>query len=69
MAYVIGVDCGTSGTKTVLFDEKGTVISSVTIEYPMYQPKNGYAEHTSLSMKDAETFVKVILYPCSSTSL
>ena len=23
MAYVIGVDCGTSGTKTVLFDEKG----------------------------------------------
>ena len=44
MAYVIGVDCGTSGTKTVLFDEKGTVISSVTIEYPMYQPKNGYAE-------------------------
>lgn len=44
MAYLIGVDCGTSGTKTVLFDEKGTVISSVTVEYPMYQPKNGYAE-------------------------
>ena len=44
MAYVIGVDCGTSGTKTVLFDEKGTVIASKTIEYPMYQPKNGYAE-------------------------
>ena len=44
MAYVIGVDCGTSGTKTVLFDEKGTVIASSTIEYPMYQPKNGYAE-------------------------
>ena len=44
MAYVIGVDCGTSGTKTVLFDEKGSVIASKTIEYPMYQPKNGYAE-------------------------
>jgi xylulokinase len=44
MSYVIGVDCGTSGTKTVLFDEKGTVIASHTIEYPMYQPKNGYAE-------------------------
>ncbi|MCR5166377.1 MAG: xylulokinase [Oscillospiraceae bacterium] len=44
MSYVIGVDCGTSGTKTVLFDEKGTVIASKTIEYPMYQPKNGYAE-------------------------
>ncbi len=44
MAYLIGVDCGTSGTKTVLFDELGKVISSATIEYPMYQPKNGYAE-------------------------
>lgn len=44
MAYIIGVDIGTSGTKTVLFDEMGTVIASKTIEYPMYQPKNGYAE-------------------------
>lgn len=44
MAYVIGVDCGTSGTKTVLFDESGKVIASAVVEYPMYQPKNGYAE-------------------------
>ena len=44
MAYVIGVDLGTSGTKTVLFDETGKVIASHTIEYPLYQPKNGYAE-------------------------
>ncbi|MBR1739320.1 MAG: xylulokinase [Ruminococcus sp.] len=44
MSYIIGVDCGTSGTKTVLFDEKGAVIASLTVEYPMYQPKNGYAE-------------------------
>ncbi|MCD7726806.1 MAG: xylulokinase [Ruminococcus sp.] len=44
MAYIIGVDIGTSGTKTVLFDEGGKVIVSKTIEYPMYQPKNGYAE-------------------------
>ncbi len=44
MRYVIGIDIGTSGTKTVLFDENGTVIASNTIEYPLYQPKNGYAE-------------------------
>ena len=44
MAYVLGIDCGTSGTKTVLFDETGKVMASSTIEYPMYQPKNGYAE-------------------------
>ena len=44
MRYAIGIDLGTSGTKTVLFDELGHVIASKTIEYPMYQPKNGYAE-------------------------
>ena len=44
MRYVIGIDIGTSGTKTVLFDEYGTVITSASEEYPMYQPENGYAE-------------------------
>jgi len=44
MKYAIGVDIGTSGTKSVLFDQKGTVISSATVEYPLYQPQNGYAE-------------------------
>ena len=56
MAYIIGVDCGTSGTKTVLFDENGRVIASATAEYPMYQPKNGYAEqnpaHWAAAMLD-----------------
>lgn len=44
MRYLIGVDIGTSGTKTVLFDENGVKIRSKTVEYPMYQPKNGWAE-------------------------
>ena len=44
MEYVIGVDLGTSGTKTVLFDTAGNVIASATIEYPLYQPQNGWAE-------------------------
>lgn len=44
MAYLIGVDLGTSGTKTVLFDENGKALAAETIEYPMYQPKNGWAE-------------------------
>ena len=44
MKYLIGIDLGTSGTKTVLFDENGNVIASKTAEYPMYQPQNGWAE-------------------------
>lgn len=44
MEYVIGVDLGTSGTKTVLFTSDGTPVASKTIEYPLYQPQNGWAE-------------------------
>ena len=44
MAYLIGIDIGTSGTKTVLFDEKGVVVADALQEYPMYQPQNGWAE-------------------------
>lgn len=44
MKYILGVDIGTSGTKTVLFDLSGNVIASSTGEYPMYQPHNGWAE-------------------------
>ena len=40
MKYTIGIDVGTSGTKTVLFDTTGKKIASHTVEYPMYQPKN-----------------------------
>ena len=44
MTYAIGIDCGTSGTKTVLFDSLGKAVASASEEYPLYQPKNGYAE-------------------------
>ena len=59
MEYLIGIDIGTSGTKTVLFDTNGAAVASVTREYPMYQPRIGWAEqnpqdwweatHTSVS--------------------
>ncbi len=53
MKYLLGVDLGTSGTKTVLFDEAGKSIASKTIEYPLYQPKNGWAEQDPLDWYNA----------------
>ena len=44
MNYLIGIDLGTSGTKTVLFDEAGKAIASASVEYPLHQPKNGWGE-------------------------
>ncbi len=44
MEYLLGIDLGTSGTKTVLFDTQGQVVKSAMAEYPLYQPQNGWAE-------------------------
>ena len=41
---LLGVDLGTSGTKTVLFDAEGREVASRSVEYPLYQPQNGWAE-------------------------
>ena len=53
MTYLVGIDLGTSGTKTVLFDEGGAVVCSATSEYPLYQPRNGWAEQDPADWWDA----------------
>ena len=44
MEYLLGIDIGTSGTKTVLFDRDANPITAKTFEYPLYQEQNGWAE-------------------------
>lgn len=53
MNYFIGVDVGTSGTKSVLFDEKGNIVADSYREYPLYQPQNGWAEQDAEDWKNA----------------
>lgn len=62
MKYVIGIDLGTSGTKTVLFDQLGNTVASHTVEYPMYQPQNGWAEQDPTDWWNATvTTVKAVI--------
>lgn len=51
--YTISVDIGTSGTKTVLFSSDGEVVCDALYEYPMYQPRNGWAEQDPTDWKNA----------------
>ncbi len=44
MAYLMGIDVGTTGAKTLLINEDGTVISKAFEEYPLYTPQLGWAE-------------------------
>ena len=49
MNYLLGIDVGTSGTKTVLFDDAGNTITSATSEYPLHQPHIGWAEQDPMT--------------------
>jgi xylulokinase len=44
MAVFLGVDVGTSGTKTLAMQEDGTILASATEEYPLYSPHPGWSE-------------------------
>lgn len=44
MENLLGIDIGTSAAKTVLFDTEGNTIASAVAEYPLYQPRIGWAE-------------------------
>lgn len=44
MAVFLGVDVGTSGTKTLAMQEDGTILASATVEYPLYSPHPGWSE-------------------------
>lgn len=42
--YIIGIDIGTSATKTAVYDLDGVTVAESTHEYPLSQPHNGWAE-------------------------
>lgn len=43
MVY-LGIDIGTSGTKSLAIDEHGEILASASAEYPIYHPKPGWTE-------------------------
>ena len=44
MTIFLGIDIGTSGTKTLAMREDGAILASATVEYPLYSPKPGWSE-------------------------
>jgi xylulokinase len=53
MQYIIAHDLGTSGNKATLYDEKGGLIASITIEYPTTIGQGGIVEQDSESWWNA----------------
>lgn len=44
MKYVIGIDVGTSGMKSIVVNQKGNVVSSYSVSYQTEHPHTGYSE-------------------------
>lgn len=44
MAVFLGIDVGTSGTKTLAMRDDGAILASSTQEYPLSNPKPGWSE-------------------------
>lgn len=44
MGVALGVDIGTSGTKTLAIDESGQILASASAEYPCSHPHAGWSE-------------------------
>jgi xylulokinase len=42
--YVMGIDIGTSGCKTLIIDDQGRVVTKATEEYPLSTPHPGWSE-------------------------
>src|SRR4051812_3975288 len=44
MGHLLGIDIGTSGTKTLICDERGRVLATATAEHPISSPRPGWSE-------------------------
>ena len=44
MRVTLGIDIGTSGTKTIAIDESGAILATAAVEYPCDHPRPGWSE-------------------------
>ena len=44
MGIYLGIDIGTSGTKTLAMRTDGKIVASASAEYPLFSPKPGWSE-------------------------
>ena len=55
MAYLLGIDVGTTGTKALLIDESGAIVARATHEYPLLTPRPNWAEQNPADWWQATT--------------
>lgn len=50
MRYILALDQGTSSSRSILFNERGELISSAQQEFPQHFPRPGWVEHDAMDI-------------------
>ena len=58
--YLIGIDEGTTGCKTCVFDTEGNILGTAYREYPCYYPNPGWVE------QEAEDIIPMLFESCKA---
>lgn len=45
MKYILSIDQSTSGTKAIIFDDRGSLVHRCTLNHTQYYPNSGWVEH------------------------
>src|SRR5215831_20263491 len=45
MAFTLSLDQGTTSSRSILFDESGSVVAASQQEFPQIYPRSGWVEH------------------------
>lgn len=61
--YILAIDQGTTGTKSILFDQKGKIVKSAYREFTQFYPKPGWVEHDPVEIW--QTVVETVQDLCS----
>jgi glycerol kinase len=60
--YILALDQGTTSTRAILFDHKGTIIGVAQQEFTQYFPKPGWVEHDAVEIwESAQKVMKQVL--------
>ncbi len=52
--YILALDQGTTSCRALIFDKKGTIISSAQQEFTQHFPKSGWVEHDALEIWETQ---------------
>lgn len=67
-AYILAVDQSTSGTKTMVVDNKGKILGRSSKEHKQYYPKPGWVEHDPMEIyENVKNLLKDVMNKCDLT--